>query len=282
MYFSKLDLLAGFHQIRVKAEDESKTAFNTHDGHYEFLVMPFGHTNSPSTFQSLMNSVFRPYLRKFVLVFFDDILIYSPDWETHLEHIQVVFHLLREHQLVAKRSKCLFGHTCIGYLGHIVSQQGAQVDPDKIKAIQLWPIPRTVKAVRSFLGLAGYYRRFILHFPAIAGPLTDLLRTDAFQWTPLAHTAFEHLKQLLSESPILALPDFSKPFVVETDASGTGIGAIISQGGYPIAYYSHQLSLDCNNPPHIKRRCMLLRKPFLNGGSTFWVTDLRLLLISNH
>lgn len=116
------------------------------------------------------------------------------------------------------------------------------MDPDKIKAIQSWPIPRTVKAVRGFLGLVGYYYRFIRHFAAIAGPLTDLLRTDAFQWTPLAHTAFEHLKQLLSESPILALPDFSKPFVVETDASGTGIGAILSQGSHPIAYYSPQLS----------------------------------------
>ncbi|KAL4284928.1 hypothetical protein GQ457_16G014540 [Hibiscus cannabinus] len=232
VFFSKLDLLAGYHQIRVKQTDVEKTAFRTHDGHYEFLVMPFGLSNAPSTFQRLMNDIFRPYLRQFVLVFFDDILIYSSTWDAHVRHVQLVLQLLRTHHLVAKLSKCVFGQQSIGYLGHIISAQGVSVDPEKITSICQWPQPQTVKEVRSFLGLAGYYRRFIRNYATIASPLTDLLRKDAFNMTSAAAQAFSSLKQLLSSTPVLRLPDFTQPFTVETDASGTAIGAILSQQGH--------------------------------------------------
>ncbi|KAF5778414.1 putative nucleotidyltransferase, Ribonuclease H [Helianthus annuus] len=241
-YFSKLDLLSGYHQIRLQEGAIDKTAFRTHDGHYEFLVMPFGLTNAPSTFQRLMNDVFRPFLRRFVLVFFDDILIYSPTWSDHLSHLRLVFQTLLDNKLVAKLAKCVFGQTTVGYLGHVISAQGIEVDPDKIKSIQNWPTPQTVKDVRSFLGLSGYYRRFIHHYASIAGPLSDLLKKDQFVWTSLQEEAFCKLKTLLSTTPVLRLPDFSKPFTVETDASGTGIGAILSQDKQPIAYYSLKLS----------------------------------------
>ncbi|XP_019240631.1 PREDICTED: uncharacterized protein LOC109220626 [Nicotiana attenuata] len=233
--------------IRVKPEDVAKTAFRTHEGHYEFLVMPFGLTNAPSTFQALMNDIFRPYLRRFVLVFFDDILVYSPDWEAHLEHLELVLSLLRKHQLVAKRSKCLFGQQSVDYLGHIISAQGLSVDPAKIAAIQQWPVPRSVKDVRSFLGLAGYYRRFIHHYAAIAGPLLDLLRKDSFKWSEAAQEAFNALKSKLAATPVLTLPNFNQEFQVETDALGQGIGAILSQKGHPIAYLSQKLSARMQN-----------------------------------
>ncbi|KAM0028421.1 putative nucleotidyltransferase, Ribonuclease H [Helianthus debilis subsp. tardiflorus] len=242
VYFSKLDLLSGYHQIRLQEGAIDKTAFRTHDGHYEFLVMPFGLTNAPSTFQRLMNDIFRPFLRKFVLVFFDDILIYSSTWADHLSHLRLVFHSLLDNKLVAKLAKCVFGQTTVGYLGHVISAQGIAVDPDKIECIKNWPTPKTVKDVRSFLGLSGYYRRFIHHYASIATPLSDLLRKDNFVWTPIQDEAFSTLKTLLSSTPVLRLPDFSKPFTVETDASGTGIGAILSQEKQPIAYYSLKLN----------------------------------------
>ncbi|KAD7117887.1 hypothetical protein E3N88_05155 [Mikania micrantha] len=242
VYFSKLDLLSGYHQIRLQEGAITKTAFRTYDGHYEFLVMPFGLTNAPSTFQRLMNDIFRPFLRKFVLVFFDDILIYSPTWDEHLSHLRLVFQSLLNNKLVAKLSKSLFGQTTVGYLGHVISAHGVAVDPDKIACIRDWPTPKTVKDVRSFLGLSGYYRRFIHHYASVAGPLSDLLRKDKFLWTSIQEEAFKKLKQLLSSTPVLRLPDFSKPFTVETDASGTGIGAVLSQENQPIAYYSIKLS----------------------------------------
>ncbi|KAL4290327.1 hypothetical protein GQ457_14G018800 [Hibiscus cannabinus] len=242
-FFSKLDLLAGYHQIRVKAADVSKTAFRTHEGHYEFLVMPFGLTNAPSTFQSTMNDVFRPYLRKFVLVFLDDILIYSQNWQDHLEHVRQVLQKLRDNRLVAKKSKCAFGQTQIDYLGHVVSREGLAVDPAKVEAIRAWPLPTTVKGVRGFLGIAGYYRKFIKGFATIAAPLSNLLcKGDVFQWSESTQQAFDHLKQCLCSAPVLSLPDFDKEFIVETDASGVGIGAVLHQGEKPIAFYSQKLS----------------------------------------
>ncbi|KAJ8752156.1 hypothetical protein K2173_003764 [Erythroxylum novogranatense] len=226
MYYTKLDLRSGYHQIRVKEEDIHKTAFRTHEGHYEFIVMPFGLTNAPATFQALMNEIFRPYLRKFILVFFDDILVYNRCWEEHLYHLEVVLQVLQTNQLFVKTSKCQFGVMKVDYLGH---------------AILAWPTPTTQKAIRGFLGLAGYYQKFIQNFGIIAAPLTKLLTKQGFTWTNEAETTFQQLRKALSTPPVLALPDFSQEFEVESDACGSGLGAILSQKRRPIAYYSEAL-----------------------------------------
>ena len=230
-YFSKLDLRSGYHQIRVQEEDILNTAFRTHKGHYEFIVMPFGLTNAQTTFQSLMNDIFIPHLRKFALVFFDDILIYSKSWEEYLSHLQKVLTILAANHLFAKEAKCRFGVTSVDYLGHIISANGVSVDPSKIQAVEEWPIPTTHREVRGFLELAGYYRKFVQHFGKIAAPLHQLLTLDTFEWTDSTQDAFLNLKRALTTAPILGLPNFTQPFVVECDACRTGIGAVLQQHG---------------------------------------------------
>ena len=179
-FFTKLDLRSGYHQVRMHPDDIANTAFRTHHGHYEFLVMPFGLSNAPATFQALINDVLRPYLRRFVLVFFDDILIYSSSWAEHLQHIAIVLNELRAHRLHLKRSKCSFGATFVAYLGHVISADDVTMDADKVVAITAWPPSRSARGLQGFLGLAGYYQKFIREFGLIAAPLTRLLRRDAF------------------------------------------------------------------------------------------------------
>ncbi|CAO2169811.1 unnamed protein product [Urochloa humidicola] len=241
-WFTCLDLRAGFHQIRLKPGEEFKTAFQTHCGQYEFRVMAFGLTGAPGSFQEAMNSTLAPYLRKFVLVFFDDILIYSTSYEDHIQHIRLVFQLLAQEQWKIKLSKCVFAQREISYLGYVISEKGVGTDPTKVSAIAQWPTPTSAKELRSFLGLAGYYRKFVKGFGLISRPLTDLLKKHSlFIWTSVHDKSFAALKHTLCHAPVLALPDFSKTFAIETDASGTGVGAVLLQDGHPLAYISKAL-----------------------------------------
>jgi hypothetical protein len=179
-YLTKLDLRVGYHQVRMQPSDIHKTAFRTHNDHYEYVVMPFGLSNAPSTFQAIMNAIFRPYLQKFILVFFDDILIYSPTWEMHLHHVTQTLEILKQQQFFLKANKCAFGKQELEYLGHIVSHQGVKVDSKKIDVVVAWPRPSNISELRGFLGLTSYYRKFVRNYGLIARALTNLLKKGQF------------------------------------------------------------------------------------------------------
>ncbi|KAL0551796.1 hypothetical protein IC582_010885 [Cucumis melo] len=250
--FSKIDLRSGYHQLRIKNEDVPKTAFRSRYGHYEFIVMSFGLTNAPAVFMDLMNRVFREFLDTFVIVFIDDILIYSKTEAEHEEHLRMVLQTLRDNKLYAKFSKCEFWLKQVSFLGHVVSKDGVSVDPAKIEAVTGWTRPSTVSEVRSFLGLAGYYRRFVENFSRIATPLTQLTRKGApFVWSKACEDSFQTLKQKLVTAPVLTIPDGSGSFVIYSDASKKGLGCVLMQQGKVVAYASRQLkSHEQNYPTH--------------------------------
>ncbi|PKA58643.1 RNA-directed DNA polymerase like [Apostasia shenzhenica] len=248
--FSKIDLRSGYYQLKVKEEDIPKTAFRTRYGHYEYLVMPFGLTNAPAAFMDLMNRVFQPYLDQFVIIFIDDILIYSKNHEEHEQHLHLVLQKLREKQLYAKFSKCEFWLSSVHFLGHVISAEGVSVDPHKISAIVDWPKPTSVSEIRSFLGLVGYYRKFVKSFSQIAMPLSKLTQKAVqFEWDVDCEASFQKLKECLVSAPILTLPEGSNGFQIYSDASFQGLGCVLMQYGKVIAYASRQLRPHEKNYP---------------------------------
>ncbi|GJQ89168.1 putative reverse transcriptase domain-containing protein [Tanacetum coccineum] len=235
-------IIRGYHQLRVRDEDIPKTAFKTRYGHYEFQVMPFGLTNVPAVFMDLMNHVCKPYLDKFVIVFIDDILIYSHNNEEHANHLRIILELLKKEKFNAKFSKCDFWICIVQFLRHLIDNQGLHIDPAKIKPVKNWASPTTPTEIRQFLGLAGYYRRFIKDFSKIAKYLTELTQKNKkYSWEEKQETTFQLLKQKLYEALILALPKGNNNFVVYYDASLQGLGAVLMQREKVIAYASRQL-----------------------------------------
>uniref|UniRef100_A0A8R7UGS9 Reverse transcriptase domain-containing protein n=1 Tax=Triticum urartu TaxID=4572 RepID=A0A8R7UGS9_TRIUA len=226
-------------------EDIHKTAFRTHMGHYEYTVVPFELFCGLGTFQSLMNKVAKEVNEtekpKFLLVFFDDMLVFSKSMEDHIRHVEKTLTALRKHQLYAKLSKCIFAIDQVAYLGHIIPAEGVATDPEKIQAVLDWEEPENVSQLRGFLGLTGYYRRFVKNYGKICRPLHDMLKKETFQRGPTQKQAFQLLKQTMTSCPVLAIPDFSLPFTIEADACATGLGAVLMQKGSPLAFLSKSL-----------------------------------------
>jgi hypothetical protein len=248
--FSKIDLRSGYHQIKIRPSDIPKTTFSTRYGLYEYLVMSFGLSNAPAYFMYLMNSVFMQELDKFVVVFIDDILIYSKTPEDHVKHLHVILQRLRDHHLYAKFSKCEFWLDTVKFLGHTISGDGISVDPSKVQEVMDWKPPVTVHQIRRFLGLAGYYCRFIPDFSKIAKPMTELLKKGVkFAWDQKCDDAFHILRDHFTTAPVLAQPDVSKPFDIYCDASGTGLGCVLMQDSRVIAYASRALRVHEQNYP---------------------------------
>ncbi|KAJ9507837.1 hypothetical protein QJQ45_019250, partial [Haematococcus lacustris] len=293
--FSKIDLRSEYHQIRVAEDDIPKTAFRTRYGHYEFTVLPFGLCNAPATFQQLMNDVFKPHLDDFVLVYLDDILVFSKSAADHERHLHLTLSLLRQHQLCANLAKCAFWLDTVDFLGHIVSAAGIQPDPTKVKAVLDWPAPQDKHQLRSFLGTANYYRRLLHHHAHRVLPLTDLLRDEQpWRWGEAEQRAFADIKAAMASSPVVRPPDFSLPFTVKTDASLFAIGAVLTQqdssgAEYVVAYESRKLNpAQVNYPAHEREllavlhalttwRHYLLGRPFIvetdNSATTHVLTQ---------
>uniref|UniRef100_A0A8C7WWZ3 Gypsy retrotransposon integrase-like protein 1 n=1 Tax=Oryzias sinensis TaxID=183150 RepID=A0A8C7WWZ3_9TELE len=252
--FTKLDLRSAYHLVRIREGDEWKTGFNTPRGHYEYLVMPFGLTNVPAVFQAMINDILRDFLDHFVYVYLDDILIYSPDPDTHVAHVSAVLKRLLDNNLYVKAEKSEFHVSTVAFLGFIVSAGTVEMDPAKVSAVTDWPSPDSRKKLQQFLGFANFYRRFIRGFSSIAAPLHTLTSPRVqFQWTPAAEAAFRTLKRRFTSAPLLTLPDPRRQFVVEVDASNEGIGAVLSQRSeqdgklHPCAFLSRRLSASERN-----------------------------------
>ena len=253
-YFSRIDLRSGYHQIRIAEEDIEKTAFCTRYGSFEWLVMSFGLTGAPGTFCRLRNDLFRDYLDKFVIIYIDDLLIFSKSLEEHKRHVTQVLQRLREHKLFAKPEKCEFAVEEIEFLGFRVGRGGLKMDVMKVEAVRKWPRPTKIIEVQQFIGFVQYVRKFIRNFSEIAAPLTDLIRgAQVFKWTTREQAAFEKLKEAVCSQPVLQLPDFTKPFEIHTDASDQAYGAVLFQEGHPIAYESKKISeVESRWPTHEK------------------------------
>jgi hypothetical protein len=243
-YFTSLDLTSGYHQILISEKDRPKTAFRTPFGHFQFKVLIEGLTNAPATFQTVMNSILHPYIRKFVVVYIDDILIFSKSEAEHQAHVRLVLEVLKRERFFVCKAKSSFAQSEIRYLGHIVDKQGIRPDPKKVEAVQTWPVPKNVHDVRSFLGLVNYFRKFIEHYSEIAVPLTNLTKkSHPWVWNGRCQDAFEMLKQKLIEAPLRRTSDERLPYEVVTDASDLGLGGVLLQEGHPVAFESRKLTL---------------------------------------
>ena len=247
--FTKLDLRNAYHLVRIREGDEWKTAFNTPTGHWEYLVMPFGLSNAPAVFQSLVNDILLDMINRFAFVYLDDIFIFSTNPEEHKTHVRLVLQRLLENRLFVKAEKCEFSCTKTNFLGYVISTGNVGMDPEKVKAVEEWPTPTDHRGLQRFLGFANYYRQFIRNYSSVAAPLTRLTSNKLrFEWGPQAEEAFRLLKKRFTTAPILVHPDPERQFIVEVDTSNTGVGAVLSQRSagdskvHPCAFYSHRLS----------------------------------------
>ena len=279
-YFSRIDLRSGYHQIRIAQGDEEKTACRTCYGSFEFLVMPFGLCNAPATFTTIMNNIFHEYLDDFMIIYIDNILVYSKTAEEHAEHLEKVFQKLRSNKLYAKGDKCDWGLLRIKFLGHELTQGGVMVDDQKIKAILEWEKPKTTKGLRLFLGLASYYRKSVRDFAKIAKPLSDLLKKLVSKiWNEHCYHAFGELKRRLTSAPVLKFPKFKKLFKVYIDASDFALRGVLMQEGRPVAFESKKLSdVERRWPTHKKKmsavvHCLKLWRHYLGLEYTKVYTD---------
>jgi hypothetical protein len=242
-YFTSLDLTSGYHQILISKEDRPKTAFKTPFDHFQFKVLIEGLTNAPATFQTVMNSILHPYIRKFVVVYIDDILIFSKIEAEHQAHVRLVLKVLKRKKFYVCKAKSSFAQKEIKYLGHIVNEHGICPDSKKVEAVQTWPVPKNVHDVKSFLGLVNYFRKFIEHYSEIGVLLTNLTKkSHSWVWTGRCQDAFELLKQKVTEAPLLCTPDEVLPYEVVTDASDLGLGGVLLQEGQLVAFESTKLN----------------------------------------